>query len=408
MAKFFQFPWAISGDRAVIPEAVDPGGAVSYTQGFGPDYEITPGDPGWRPVPRPETNQYLYDVTDNIRQYQLHGAPTWYDASNNGGVAISYEINAIVRHNDLIYRSLVASNIVEPGTDPTKWAEVSAFAVASNAEVQAGVINDRIVTPLNLSSRTATLTRTGLVELSTETEITAGTDADRVASVAVLAPAVRKNSWSFATAGGTADAIAVTLVPAPANLAALVGAELRVLITAANTGPVTLNVNGLGAVAVVANDLQPLSARSFIVDQIVSLVYDGTRFQSDASSGVVAPAPSGSSVEVDVAATSGLFNIMIGQLRSSVGGASCGIDLSFDNGGSWTVLYQDNINAPGENASILLSVSGGSYVALILQTNTVNVQKATGSTGAVTGIRVRARASSGNVNYSQLWIRKSA
>lgn len=163
MAKFIRFPWAITGDRAAIPEPTEGSGAVSWAQGFGPDYEITPGDPGWRPVPRPETNQYLYDLSDNLRQYQLFGVPEWYDASNNGGVAISYAVNAIVRHNDLVYRSIVASNTVEPGTDAAKWvvdgvAGQATTAVsgltryATTVEAAARTINNAAVTPLGLGA----------------------------------------------------------------------------------------------------------------------------------------------------------------------------------------------------------------------------------------------------------------
>lgn len=163
MARFFRFPFGLTGDRNSIPDPVQPGGGVSFTQGFGPDYEIAPGDPGWKPVPRPETNSLYYDITDNIRQYQLFGAPEWVDASQNGGVAVSYAINAVVRHNDLVYRSLVANNTVEPGTDATKWgldiawgmASTAIFGVvryATNPEAVARTATDRALTPSNLGA----------------------------------------------------------------------------------------------------------------------------------------------------------------------------------------------------------------------------------------------------------------
>lgn len=163
MARYFQFPWAVTGDRTAVPFPTDPGGDVSVAQGFGPAYEIAPGQPGWKPVPREETNGYLYDITDNIRQYQLNGAPEWYSASDNNGVAISYPLNAIVRRNDLVYRSLVAANTVEPGTDPTRWAVDGVAAQASTsvvgitryatpAEAAARTISNAAVTPAGLGS----------------------------------------------------------------------------------------------------------------------------------------------------------------------------------------------------------------------------------------------------------------
>lgn len=163
MARFIRFPWAITGDRAEVPFNTDPGGLVSYAQGFGPDYELDKTDPNWEPVPRDETNGLYYDITDNIRQYQLNGAPEWYPATDNDGVAISYPLNAIVRHNDLVYRSIVATNTVEPGADPTKWvvdgvagAATTVVAgltrYATTAEAAARVINNAAVTPLGLGA----------------------------------------------------------------------------------------------------------------------------------------------------------------------------------------------------------------------------------------------------------------
>jgi hypothetical protein len=164
MAKFFRFPWATTGDKTEIPDPTDAGGAVSYAQGFGPDYERDPEtDPLAKRIPRSETNQYLFDVTDNLRQYQLHGVPDWYPASANGGASISYPIGSRVRHNDLVYASLVTGNTVEPGTDATKWAlddvvqnateaRFGKVRLATTAEAAARTATDRVVTPAGLGA----------------------------------------------------------------------------------------------------------------------------------------------------------------------------------------------------------------------------------------------------------------
>lgn len=94
------------------------------------------------------------------------------------------------------------------------------------------------------------------------------------------AVAERAQSLNYRTAGGTANALTVTLDPVPANYTELLGAPLRVKIATTNTGAATLNVNGLGAkpiarigsgAAMVAGDL--------VAGGIYSLVYDGTSFQ---------------------------------------------------------------------------------------------------------------------------------
>lgn len=163
MARFIRFPWATTGDRTPVPFDTDPGGAVSYAQGFGPDYEIAPGDPGWKPVPRDETNGLYYDLTDNIRQYQVNGAPDWHPPADNAGVAISYPLNATVRHVDKIWRSIAAVNTVEPGTDPTRWVEDGVAGAATTAvagltryatpaEAAARIVTDAAVTPAGLGA----------------------------------------------------------------------------------------------------------------------------------------------------------------------------------------------------------------------------------------------------------------
>lgn len=163
MARFIRFPWATTGDKTEVPFPTDPGGTVSYAQGFGPNYELPNTDPNYEPVPRDLTNGLYFDLTDNIRQYQLNGAPDWHPAADNDGVAISYPVNAVVRWDDLVYRSIVAGNTVEPGTDATKWvvdgvagAATTSVAgltrYATTAEAAARTINNAAVTPLGLGA----------------------------------------------------------------------------------------------------------------------------------------------------------------------------------------------------------------------------------------------------------------
>lgn len=241
MARFIRFPWATTGDRTPVPFDTDPGGAVTYAQGFGPDYEIAPGDPGWKPVPRPETNAYLYDITDNIRQYQFNGVPDWYPATDNNGIAISYPVNAMVRRSNTVWRSIIANNTVEPGTDLTAWVPDDPFSLstleASNAEVAAGVLGTKVITPRR------------------------------------LAAGVQRAPWTYSAAGGTVDAITATLAPAPAAL--FTGMSIFVKLTGANTVAATLNVNGLGAQPIVRID-GGATAAGDLGAGIRQFVYDST------------------------------------------------------------------------------------------------------------------------------------
>jgi hypothetical protein len=80
------------------------------------------------------------------------------------------------------------------------------------------------------------------------------------------------------TAGGTANAITVTLTPPITAYAA--GQTFRFISSATNTSSVTLNVNGVGAVALNKGDgTSPLVSGEIPTQSIVSVTYDGTRFR---------------------------------------------------------------------------------------------------------------------------------
>ena len=74
-----------------------------------------------------------------------------------------------------------------------------------------------------------------------------------------LARAIQSGRVSYAVAGGTANALTATLAPVPTALAP--GMSIRLLISAGNAaGGVTLNINGLGDVAVKGEDGSDLPA----------------------------------------------------------------------------------------------------------------------------------------------------
>jgi len=82
-------------------------------------------------------------------------------------------------------------------------------------------------------------------------------------------------SWCD-VAGGTADAL--TLSPTPALTSYTRGQRLRFFPSATNTGPVTVDVSGLGVkpVLAVAGELKP---GTFTAGKMVEVVYDGVSFQ---------------------------------------------------------------------------------------------------------------------------------
>lgn len=78
--------------------------------------------------------------------------------------------------------------------------------------------------------------------------------------------------------GGTSTAYTATLTPAIATYTAGLRINLRIS-NATNTGPSTLNVNGLGVKTIQLNDGSHIKAGDLANGNIVHLVYDGTNFK---------------------------------------------------------------------------------------------------------------------------------
>jgi hypothetical protein len=111
----------------------------------------------------------------------------------------------------------------------------------------------------------------------------AGIAPDRTNNAQLLA-AIKKlgqaASGNYAADSGTANALVVTLSPAPASLASLVGVPIRIKKSAAtNTAAVTLAVNGLAATAIVSSNGIALSAGTLPASGIFTVIFDGTWFQ---------------------------------------------------------------------------------------------------------------------------------
>lgn len=99
-----------------------------------------------------------------------------------------------------------------------------------------------------------------------------------------LALDAQSGKWHYAQTGGTANALTATLSPAPTAYSA--GMRIFLNITQPNTGPVTLNVNGLGAFGIWRRGgvaLQP----GDLLPGIVELVHNGSNFT------LLSPQPAG-------------------------------------------------------------------------------------------------------------------
>ncbi|TAF35234.1 MAG: hypothetical protein EAZ57_01285 [Cytophagales bacterium] len=98
-----------------------------------------------------------------------------------------------------------------------------------------------------------------------------------VATDAVSNATIQSNWLTYKLATGAVNAYAVTLVPAVASYQT--GMIVNFRANAANTGAATLNVNGLGAIPIRKLVTTALSPNDIMINQMVTVMYDGTNFQ---------------------------------------------------------------------------------------------------------------------------------
>ena len=93
------------------------------------------------------------------------------------------------------------------------------------------------------------------------------------------APVGQVQDGGFAYLSGVAGTNTITASLSPAITAYVAGQTFRFAAAGANTGAVTINVNGLGAKAVTKNGTSALITGDILANAVYSVTYDGTQFQ---------------------------------------------------------------------------------------------------------------------------------
>lgn len=120
MAKYFNIPFATSGDKTTIPDT-DGSGFVNWTQGYTPDYELDQtGGPPAKDVPRQGENQFKFDVTDAVKEIQEYSVLNY----NPSGNQVNYPVGALAVGSDgTTYKAVIANgpdtSVVDPVGDTT-------------------------------------------------------------------------------------------------------------------------------------------------------------------------------------------------------------------------------------------------------------------------------------------------
>jgi hypothetical protein len=86
-------------------------------------------------------------------------------------------------------------------------------------------------------------------------------------------------SWIGGVAGGTANALTLTIDPSFTTYAQLLYAPIFLIAGNTNTGATTLNINGIGALPLTKRDTAAMAAGDVLAGSGYILFYDGTRFR---------------------------------------------------------------------------------------------------------------------------------
>jgi hypothetical protein len=98
-------------------------------------------------------------------------------------------------------------------------------------------------------------------------------------STGITSAQLQIQAGNYAVDSGTANSLDITLSPVPANLAALIGAPIRITKSAVkNTGGCTLAVNGFAATAIKYASGAALQDNDLPASGEFEVIYDGTQF----------------------------------------------------------------------------------------------------------------------------------
>jgi len=199
-------PWADAGLKATIPGSSQIGisdGRASWPDGF-PPLTMTQIAAGGVPFYGQDMNGILNALSGHT-VFQNSGGQYRFDAALAGKIG-GYPIGAVLQDDNGInsYRNILAGNTTNFNTTPASigvsWMPYSASIqatetlagiaeIATQAEVNAGTDNTRIVTPAKLKATTyaqATQTLAGIAEIATQTETNTGTDNTRIITPLLL------------------------------------------------------------------------------------------------------------------------------------------------------------------------------------------------------------------------------
>ncbi|MEX9875766.1 hypothetical protein AB7X03_20285 [Providencia rettgeri] len=166
MTKIFKVPFATQGDRTSIPDELQADGSVSYTQGYGYDYERDQSsDPAAKDIARDVMNGMFHDITEAVGELQGFGFPQW---ATDGK---PYPVRSVVYHKEKVWQSTIANNNDEPALN-NSWRELKADITAGDIDAYTKGESDKRFQPLGNYQLEGDYLKTSSITQSTGTSTT--------------------------------------------------------------------------------------------------------------------------------------------------------------------------------------------------------------------------------------------
>lgn len=268
----YPLPFASSGTKNTIPTAPTGTGKASFTEGF-PALTMMPITAGGIPPEGKDFNGILYDITTHTIWLNA-GGQYQFDAALSTAIG-GYPAGMVLQNNagTGAYVSAVANNTTDFNSTPSSIGTLW-MPWAGNALQNATII------------------------------------------------------WC-GTSGGSANV--QTFTPTPAVAAYVAGQTISGIAGFTNTGSLTVNVSGLGAILVKRDSPTgpiPLTGGEWVAGNVVTLKYDGTYFQlTDTDLGALALLGIGEGLEND-----GAGNLRVKLADTSLRRTASGIQSNMPNG----------------------------------------------------------------------------
>lgn len=165
-----------------------------------------------------------------------------------------------------------------------KWTFLTAQRPTLTADTDTAVNTDlvtfgQLARTAIAGGTNATTSVQGFVQLATQADYDAKTAIGSTGAALVAPPNLNRATKYNDYVVSTSVSNAYSITPAPAISSYAAGQQFTFKVNATNTGAATLNVNGLGAIAIKKSISNALVADDLTVDSIVSVIYDGTNFQ---------------------------------------------------------------------------------------------------------------------------------